>query len=172
MLNLFLCLHADVMVSVPAMLSVNEGDGMVQVCATLSAIEATERNFTITLDTRDGTGIVWCTTLGKTYIFINFAAFAGSDYTSVFLEAVFTSGSTDNSTACVIIYILDDGTIEMEKTFTVILTTLDPDVFLGNYTTNITIFDSLGKYCNEGRRYVAWWSTICIMQYVMLMLLH
>ncbi len=43
-------------VSVPAMLSVGEGDGMVQVCGTLSAIEDTERNFTITLATSNGTG--------------------------------------------------------------------------------------------------------------------
>ncbi len=43
-------------VSVPAMLSVNEGDGMVQVCATLSAAEDTERNFTVTLTTSDGIG--------------------------------------------------------------------------------------------------------------------
>ena len=47
---------ADVTVSVPAMLSVGEGDGMVQVCATLSAVEETERNFTITLTNSDDTG--------------------------------------------------------------------------------------------------------------------
>ncbi len=52
-----LFIHADVAVSVPAMLSVGEGDGMVQVCATLSAMETTERNFTITLATSDNTGI-------------------------------------------------------------------------------------------------------------------
>ena len=38
------------------MVSVGEGDGIVQVCATLSAVEATERDFTITLATSDGTG--------------------------------------------------------------------------------------------------------------------
>ena len=48
---------ADVSVSVPAMVSVGEGDGMVQVCATLSAVEDTERDFTITLATSDGTGM-------------------------------------------------------------------------------------------------------------------
>ncbi len=49
-------MSTDVAVSVPAMLSVGEGDGIVQVCATLSAMEDTERNFTITLATSDGTG--------------------------------------------------------------------------------------------------------------------
>ncbi len=44
-------------VSVPAMLRVGEGDGMVRVCATLSAVEDTERNFTVALATTDGTGI-------------------------------------------------------------------------------------------------------------------
>ena len=49
-------LFVDVSVSVPAMVSVGEGDGMVQVCATLSTVEDTERDFTITLATSDGTG--------------------------------------------------------------------------------------------------------------------
>ncbi len=48
--------YADVTVFVPSMLIVNEEDGMVQVCATLSAVQITERNFTITLATSNGTG--------------------------------------------------------------------------------------------------------------------
>ena len=47
----------DVTVSLPAMLRVNEGDGMVRVCVALSAMEDTERNFTIAIATNDGTGI-------------------------------------------------------------------------------------------------------------------
>ena len=42
--------------SIPMSLEVGEGDGLVQVCATLSAVEATERNFMVTLMTTDGTG--------------------------------------------------------------------------------------------------------------------
>ena len=38
------------------MVSVGEGDGMVQVCATLSAVEDTETNSTITLATKDRSG--------------------------------------------------------------------------------------------------------------------
>ncbi len=49
-------MSTDVTVSDPAMLSVDEGDGMVQVCATLSAVEDTQRNFIITLTTNDDTG--------------------------------------------------------------------------------------------------------------------
>ena len=47
-----------VMVSIPEAVSVGEEDEMmaVQVCATLSAAEATERDFTIALATSDGTG--------------------------------------------------------------------------------------------------------------------
>jgi hypothetical protein len=48
---------AVVTVSVPAMMSVGEGDVMVEVCATLSAVNDTERDFTVTLATGDGTGI-------------------------------------------------------------------------------------------------------------------
>ncbi len=44
-------------VSVPAMLIINEGDGLVRVCATLSAVEDTEREFTITLATTNRTGM-------------------------------------------------------------------------------------------------------------------
>ena len=48
-------------VSIPDTESVGEEDGMVQVCATLSAVEDTERTFTITLATSDGTGSYICT---------------------------------------------------------------------------------------------------------------
>ena len=51
----------DVTVSVPAMVSVGEGDGVVQVCATLSAVEETERDFNITLNIADGTGVRFST---------------------------------------------------------------------------------------------------------------
>ncbi len=47
----------DVVVFIPTLMGVDEGDEMVQVCATLSTVEDTERNFTITLATSDGTGI-------------------------------------------------------------------------------------------------------------------
>ena len=46
-------------VSVPAMLSVEEEAGMVEVCVSLSVMEMeeTEREFTVTLDTTDDTGM-------------------------------------------------------------------------------------------------------------------
>ncbi len=45
-------------VSLPSAMSVGEGDGTVVVCATLSgAAVATERDFTITLATSDGTAL-------------------------------------------------------------------------------------------------------------------
>ena len=45
-------------VSVPAMMSVAEGDGAVEVCVTLQsgATDDTERDFTVTLTTADDTG--------------------------------------------------------------------------------------------------------------------
>ena len=48
--------HVDVIVSIPVMVRVNEEDEMVQVCAVLTSVENTERNFTITLATKDATG--------------------------------------------------------------------------------------------------------------------
>ena len=55
--NLFFSL--DVTVMVPAMVSVDEGGirGVVQVCAELSAMEATQREFSVTLASSDGSGI-------------------------------------------------------------------------------------------------------------------
>ena len=43
-------------VSVPAMLSVGEGAGMVEVCVSLSALSDTERDFVISLATSSNTG--------------------------------------------------------------------------------------------------------------------
>ena len=53
---MFPLFSVDITVSIPAMVSVDEEDGMVQVCATLSALDDTERDFTIMLATADGTG--------------------------------------------------------------------------------------------------------------------
>jgi hypothetical protein len=39
------------------MMSIGEGDAMVQVCASLSAVNDTKRDFTITLATGYGTGM-------------------------------------------------------------------------------------------------------------------
>ena len=43
-------------VSVPTMLSVGEGNGTVQVCILLSAMEDTERDFLVMLAASNGTG--------------------------------------------------------------------------------------------------------------------
>lgn len=50
-------LVTDVTVTVPSKLNVSEGDGSVQVCMTLVALESTERDFSITIATSDDTGI-------------------------------------------------------------------------------------------------------------------
>ncbi len=47
-----------VSVSLPSAMSVDEGDGTVEVCATLTeATDATERDFMITLATNNGTAL-------------------------------------------------------------------------------------------------------------------
>lgn len=45
-----------VIVSVPAMVSVGERDGMVRVCATLTIYQPVKRAFNVTLETRSDTG--------------------------------------------------------------------------------------------------------------------
>ncbi len=79
-MNDYLHFCSDVTVFVLPMLSVSEGDGIVLVCATLFAVEFTERDFTITLTTRDDTGII------KAGYFIKcFAALGHKDCTIVHL---------------------------------------------------------------------------------------
>ena len=52
---------SDVTVSIPTSVEVGEGDGMVQVCATLSAVVNIQRNISIMLITTDETGIIFFT---------------------------------------------------------------------------------------------------------------
>ncbi len=54
-------------VSLPTTLSVGEGDGIVEVCATLSAIEDIEIDFNITLLASDETGMLKQGSLSYTY---------------------------------------------------------------------------------------------------------
>ena len=132
----------DVSVSVPAMVSVGEGDGMVQVCATLSAVEDTERNLTITVSTSDGTGENEITQKDLMNTDFFKIALDGSDYNSVSSTEIFTSGSTDGATRCVNITIIDDGALEGNQTFTVVETTRDVDVVIGTNITTIKIVDN------------------------------
>ena len=54
---MYITVHVDVTVSLPAFVSVVEEDElMVSVCATLSAMEDTQRNITVTFLTSDSTG--------------------------------------------------------------------------------------------------------------------
>ena len=55
--NAITLLYSDVTVMVPAMVSVDEGGGMVQVCAELNAMEATQREFNVTLASSDDSGM-------------------------------------------------------------------------------------------------------------------
>ncbi len=110
------------------MLSVGEGNGMVQVCATLSTVEASEKDLTVTLATinSNGTGIV------------------GIDYISASSNLIFTSGSTDNAIRCINIFVLEDDALEGNQTVIVMLTTPDSDVTLGTGMTSIIITDNDG----------------------------
>ena len=66
---------------------------------------------------------------------------------------MFTSGSTDRTTRCVDITIIDDGAFEGDQTFTVALSTADLDVMLRNSMIAITITDNYGLLdCSEDIR--------------------
>ena len=70
------------------------------------------------------------------------SAIAFSDHISHSSVETFVAGSTDNATRCVNVTILDDAALEGDHTFTVTLSTSDPDVVLGNNVTVITIEDN------------------------------
>ena len=75
---------------------------------------------------------------------IKFAAVVDFDYFSILSEVIFYSGSSDNTTRCVDIFIIDFFALEGDQTFTLILNTSDTDVMLGNRLTTITIIDNHG----------------------------
>ena len=116
---------------------------MVQVCATLSAANDTEGDFTITLATTGGDDTGWSDDKNHCLsILVYNLATAQSDYTSVSSNRVFTSGSTDNDTRCVNITVEDDEALEGDETFTVTLTTSHPNVIIGQVMTTVTIMDN------------------------------
>ena len=80
----------------------------------------------------------------STLIIYNTVALVGSDYIGVNSNQVFSSGSTNNSTRCVDIFIVDFYALEGDETFTLILTSSDPGVMLGNDLTTILIIDYHG----------------------------
>ncbi len=59
-------------------------------------------------------------------------------------NVIFISGSTDNAVGCANISVLEDSALEGNQTFTVTLTTSDPDVMLGSDVAIITITDNDG----------------------------
>jgi hypothetical protein len=75
---------------------------------------------------------------------------ADDDYTSISEVMAFSVGSQDGDTRCMDIPIVDDGALEGNETFTLTLTTSDPDVMLGNDVTTITIIDDEGRIVPEG----------------------
>ncbi len=77
-------------------------------------------------------------------ILISFVAIAGSDYISASSYMTYTSGSTDNAVRCITVSILEDAALEGNQTFTVMLSTSDPDVMLGISMTTVIITDNLG----------------------------
>ena len=66
-------------------------------------------------------------------------AFNGSDYIGVFMDLVFTSGTSNDTRKCIDIDIIDSPTIEDNEFFTVTLTTSSSVLKLGNNMTTVTI---------------------------------
>ena len=72
---------------------------------------------------------------------------AGSDYSSTSINATYHSGSQNSDIRRLDITILEDDALEPDQVFSVTLTTLDPNVAIGNNETTITIIDNDSQYC-------------------------
>ena len=72
-----------------------------------------------------------------------------SDFSFLSTNLTFLRGSADSTLECVSISITDDALLEGNQTFTVTLSTSDPDVLLGNNVTVITIKDTEGESYKE-----------------------
>ena len=59
---------------------------------------------------------------------------------------IFATGSSDGDEECVNITILEDDALETSETFTVTLTTSDPDVMIDTNVTTVVILDNDGEY--------------------------
>jgi hypothetical protein len=66
-----------------------------------------------------------------------FAALAGSDYTAVSMNFTFASGSPAGAQMCLTVAINDDNIIEVDETFTVILSLLSSGMEMGRTTVTI-----------------------------------
>ena len=69
----------------------------------------------------------------------NITAIAGFDYFYTSAAQTFTSGSGNGTIRCVTISLINDNVFDGEQTFTVSLTTPDPNVLITNAETIITI---------------------------------
>ena len=81
-----------------------------------------------------------------------FSAMEDDDYTFPPTNLTFFRGSTDSTSECANISITDDTALEGDQTFTVMLTTSDPDVAVRNSMTTITIEDNDSKLTSRPLR--------------------
>ena len=125
--------------SVPAVMSVTEDEGTVQVCATLDIQSYTTAvDIDVTLASSDGTGKTMFNSLLCVTVY----------YNGISMNLVFPAGSnSDTPPMCMDISIIDDpSTVETDETFTVTLSTSSSVVSLGNDMTVVTITNASSKY--------------------------
>ena len=66
---------------------------------------------------------------------------AGSDYTAITMSVTFEAGSTR---ATVNVQITDDNVVESEEDFTVVLSSSESNVMIGEYTATVSVLDNDG----------------------------
>ena len=131
--------------------SVSEGEGAVQVCATLSGPgvsggSITSVPITVMLDTTQGSDDTGCikVSINSIFLYIIGSALENTDYTTISSALMFPAGSANTTVQCVNITITDDDIFEGDETFTVGLTVNTSGVMEGNTITAITITDNEG----------------------------
>ena len=134
------------------MASVAEGNGAVELCASLATDPAgseVQNELVITLSTFDDLGK--CTYGIFSHQLANVSsiitAFSGDDYVFLSMELTFPPGAMDGATACVDVDIIDDNIVEGMEAFGLLLSlsATELDVVVGDAMTVVTITDNEGK---------------------------
>ena len=131
--------------------TIGEDDGSVTVCVRVTGEfeRPVEVNISTEPDSAQGESSL-CARLQHFYRCIDCCGpiIGGSDFMSV-SEVLIFEPSLNVSRLCVMVDIVNDSVLEEEQTFSVVLSTADPDIIVQEAPAVIFIVDNDGIYCSS-----------------------
>ena len=131
--------------------TIGEDDGSVTVCVRVTGEfeRPVEVNISTEPDSAQGESSL-CACLQHFYRCIDCCGpiIGGSDFMSV-SEVLIFEPSLNVSRLCVMVDIVNDSVLEEEQTFSVVLSTADPDIIVQEAPAVIFIVDNDGIYCSS-----------------------